>query len=92
MTKAQLKEKYTEWNKEITALDERKKEIWEKLKDLCEEKGDGNRWCCMERLVEELTKNGAVFQTMNLVSEYYNIEGQEEALRKLAIATDNFNI
>ena len=29
---------------------------------------------------------------MNLASEYYKIEGQEEALRKLAVATNNFEI
>ena len=46
----------------------------------------------MEKLIEELTKAGKVYQTMNLVSEYYKIEGQQEALKKLAIATHNFDI
>ena len=43
MTKAALKEKYTEWNIEISRLDERKNEIWHKLQDMCEEHGDGKR-------------------------------------------------
>lgn len=92
MTKAALKEKYTAWNKEISALSDRKTDVWRKLQDMNEEKGSGKRWCCMEKLIEDLTKAGQVFQTMQLVSEYYKIEGQEEALRKLAIATDNFNV
>ena len=55
-------------------------------------RGDGNRWCCMEKLVESLTKAGLVYQVMQKVSEYYKIEGQKEALKNLAIATNNFEI
>lgn len=56
MTKVQLKEKYTEWNKEISALDDRKTKIFHELQELCFEKGDGNRWCSIEKLAEELIK------------------------------------
>ena len=45
-----------------------------------------------EKLVEELAKKGHIYQTMQLVNEYYQICGQEEALRNLAIATNNFEI
>ena len=48
--------------------------------------------CCIEKLVEELTKKGYVYTAMNLISEYYNICGQEEALLNLALATNNFEI
>lgn len=92
MTKQKLKEAYTNWNKEITKLDNRKTEIFRKLQEMCEEKGDGHRWCCMEKLVEELAKKGHIYQAMQLVNEYYQICGQEEALRNLAIATNNFEI
>ena len=92
MTKKELKEKYTEWNKKISALEDRKKEIWSELQDMNEEKGDGHKWCCMEKLIEGLTKAGLVYAAMNIVSEYYKIEGQQEALRNLAIATNNFEI
>lgn len=92
MTKKALKEKYTEWNKEISALEERKSEIWHELQNMNAEKGDGHKWCCMEKLIEGLTKAGMVYQTMNLVSEYYKIEGQQEALKNLAITTNNFEI
>lgn len=87
-----MKEKYTEWNKEISALEDRKNEIWRELQEMNAEKGDGHKWCCMEKLIEGLTKAGMVYKTMNLVSEYYMIEGQQEALRNLAIATRNFEI
>lgn len=92
MTKKQLKEKYTEWNKEIAKLDTRKTNIFRELQELCAEKGDGHRWCCMEKLVEELAKTGNIYRAMGLASEYYKIEGQETAFRNLAIATNNFEI
>lgn len=92
MTKKELKEKYTEWNKEISALEDRKEEIWRELQEMNKEKGDGHKWCCLEKLIEGLTKAGLVYKTMNPVSEYYMIEGQQEALRNLAIATRNFEI
>ena len=72
MTKKQLKEAYTNWNREITKLGERKREIFKEL--------------------QELTKKGYVYTAMNLISEYYNICGQEEALLNLALATNNFEI
>lgn len=92
MTKVQLKEKYTEWNRGISALDDRKTKIFHELQELCFEKGDGNRWCGIERLAEELIKRGQTYKTMQLVSEYYEICGKEEALRDFAIATNNFEI
>lgn len=92
MTKAQLKEKYTEWNKKITALSERKMQIFHELQELCFEKGDGNKWCGIEKLTEELIKRGQTYKTMQLVSEYYEICGKEEALKDFAIATNNFDI
>lgn len=55
-------------------------------------KGDGKRWCSIEKLVEELAKTGNIYKAMDLVSEYYKIEGQNEALRDLAIATNNFEV
>lgn len=39
-----------------------------------------------------MTKKGYVYTAMNLISEYYNICGQEEALLNLALATNNFEI
>lgn len=92
MTKKQLKEAYTEWNKGISKLDDRKTEIFHQLQELCAEKGDGHRWCCIEKLVEELAKTGNVYKAMSLVSEYYEICGKEEVLRDLAMATNNFEI
>lgn len=92
MTKKELKQKYTEWNKEITALDQRQAEVFHELQDLCQAKGDGKRWCCLEKLVEELVKAGETYKAIQLAGEYHNIEGQKEAFRNLAIATNNFDI
>ena len=92
MTKAQLKEKYKEWNQAITALEGREEQIFHELQELCLEKGDGHRWCSIHRLAEELIKKGRTHRTMQLVAEYYEICGRQEALRDLAIATNNFEI
>lgn len=92
MTKTQLKEKYVEWNKTITALGERKAQIFHELLDLCFVNADGNRWCGIEKMTEELIKRGRTYQTMQLVSEYYEICGKEKALMDFAIATNNFEI
>lgn len=92
MTKKQLKEKYTEWNKDITKAGKRKTEIFHELQELCAVKGDGKRWCSIEKLVEELAKTGNIYKAMALVSEYYKIEGKDEALRDFAIATNNFDV
>ena len=91
MTKKELKEKYMEWNKEISALDTRQSEIWKELQEMNARQGR-ERWCSMERLVEDLSKVGLIYQAMQRVSEYYKIEGKKEALRNLAIATNNFEI
>ena len=56
MTKKKLKEAYTNWNKEITKLDSRKTEIFHKLQEMCEEKGDGHRWCCVEKTGGRISK------------------------------------
>lgn len=37
-------------------------------------------------------KEKTSYRAMDLISEYYMIEGQKEAFRKLAIATNNFEI
>ncbi len=91
MTKKQLKEAYTNWNREITKLGERK-EKFQRVAGNVRRERRRNRWCCIEKLVEELTKKGYVYTAMNLISEYYNICGQEEALLNLALATNNFEI
>lgn len=92
MTKTELKEKYTEWNKSITKLTERKNEIFHELEDLCEEKAYVHHWCSINFLVKKLIANGKANITMQLVSEYYEIRGKQEALREFAVATKNFDI
>lgn len=92
MTKKTLQQKYSEWNRGIGAMGERKNEIFHTLQEMCEEKGDGHRWCSLEKLTEVLVKRGYVFQVMPLVEEYYSICGPNEALRDFALATNNFEI
>lgn len=92
MTKSQLRDKYLEWNRGITGMAQRKEDIFHELQDRNEEKGDGRRWCSIDKCAEELIKNGEGVATFMLLREYYMIEGREEALRELATATCNFKI
>lgn len=92
MTKKQLKSKYNEWNQNIGKLSEYKQQIYKELQDLNVEKGDGKRWHSLDLLVEGLSINGLAYHATKLLSEYYTIEGKEEALRELALSTDNFKI
>lgn len=92
MTKKQLKEEYKNWRMHILKLGERKQEILNKLQIMCADKGNGKKLVCIEMMVEELAKKGYVYTAMNLVSEYYEISGQEAALRSLAMATNNLDI
>ena len=45
MTKKALKEKYTEWNKGISALDARQSEIWEELQEMTHGKVKSGKSC-----------------------------------------------
>ncbi|MCD8090182.1 MAG: hypothetical protein LUD81_06090 [Clostridiales bacterium] len=90
MTKAQLKTAYVNWNREIGKLADRQAQIIQELQELCAAH-NGRRSCCLENLIEYLVKEGLTFKALNLAEEYYKIDGQEEALRNLALATDNFD-
>ncbi len=90
MTKSQLKEAYINWNIEIGNLNDRKTDIIHQLQEMCTAHNT-DKSCCLVRLVESLVKEGLTFEALNLAEEYYNIDGQNEALRKLALATNNFD-
>lgn len=92
MTKAQIKEKYIEWNKEITKLADERDNIFKELQKLNVEHGDGTQSCSIDLLVIKLSHSGWAFKALQLYTRYCNIEGQKEALRKLALATDNMRI
>lgn len=93
MTKQQLKEKYQEWNREITALDTRKNEIFTILQQLNIEHGSGKSWCSISENMKDLINSGYdCYKVYSLIAEYSKIEGKIEALHDLAIKTKNFKI
>lgn len=93
MTKQQLKEKYLEWNREITSLDSRKNEIFKTIQQLNVEHGSGKSWCSILENMKDLLNNGYDCYTVySLIAEYSKIEGKTEALHDLAIKTKNFKI
>lgn len=96
MTKLQLKEKYLEWNREITKLDERKDIIFKEMQELNYTDGDGNRWCSMQTNFEGIVKFSkekyTIQKAFELIQERSFIEGQKEALKTLALKTENFKI
>lgn len=93
MTKQTLKDKYTNWNKAITLLSEREMTIFREMQKLNAEYGDGYKWCSMNANMEGLIKKGYdSCKVYELIAEYNNIKGRNEALREFAIATKNFEI
>lgn len=94
MTKLQLKTKYEEWNKNITELENRQKEIFEMLQNLNEKHGNGCKYCSVTENVLSiirLSPENAYF-ALGLKGEYDEISGSMTALRNLATATNNFEI
>jgi hypothetical protein len=92
MTKQQLKEKYIQWNIEISNTRERNTEIFHEMQQIAR---DNNLvvYCSMEMLLGELIQhNIKVDRVLQLYALYYRNEGKQQALHDLAIATDNFKI
>lgn len=93
MTKAQLKEKYLEWNREITKKEDRQNEIFHTLQEINHNIGDGHKWCSMAQNIKGIAGAGqSIEYALQLFAEYNMIEGQKEALKNLATSTANFNI
>lgn len=92
MTKERLREKYLEWNREIGGLGDRKTEIIKELQEMCVAEGDGICWCGLEKLTKAVTDGANNYTALHLYAEYHEICGREEALRDLALATNNFEI
>lgn len=94
MTKGQVKEIYRDWNGEITGASQQDNSL-NTLKDLCEGFGDGNRYCSWEKCLEEIIKGGnrgAILRAFQAYNYHMTIEGAGEALKRLALMTDNMNI
>ena len=94
MTKPQLKNKYEEWNRNITELETRQKEIFLILQNMNEKYGDGCKYCSVsDNMLQiiRLSPENAYF-AIGLKSEYDEITGRMIALKDLALATNNFEI
>lgn len=94
MTKANLKNLYKEWNKEISKLYIEDTTLKE-MQELNAKYGTGHKWCSWEVLLKDLIMTGDVAtkdKAIKLYSEHIMIETRKEELRKVAIATNNFEI
>ena len=94
MTKGQVKEIYRDWAGEIYGAYHENTTL-ENLKDLCEKHGDGRRWCSWEKCLEEIIKGGnrsAILRAFQEYNFYMQIQGANDAVRDLAIKTNNMNI
>lgn len=96
MTKAQLKEKYLEWNREITKKRLRQDEIFKELQRMNKRYGSGTAYCSIADNVREITKNCKsaliIYDAFELYEEYVNIAGQKDALSDFLVLTKNFDI
>ena len=68
--------------------------IFKEFQELNAKYGDGNKWCSIETNMTALIKAGYenTYKLYDMVAKYHNYKGQFEALKKLAISTQNFNI
>lgn len=93
MTKPQLKNKYEEWNRNITELETRQKEIFCILQNMNEKYG-GFKYCSvsdnMLQIIRLSPENSSF--AIRLKGEYDEITGRMKALEDLALATNNFEI
>jgi len=92
MTKAQLQEKYKEWNRNIGTLNNRANDAFDELKDLNAEFGTGERWCDAFMNLKGLIGTEKEFRALTLYNQIQQARGQRDSLHDLAIATNNFEI
>lgn len=91
LTKKELKEIYTQWNVEITALDDTFTNNLNELQSLCK-KHNLPQYCSPMRCVRDLATTDDSFKAFSLYEEICEVEGQKKALRSLACKTYNMNI
>ena len=94
MTKATLKEMYKNWNHEIS-VNHNNDVTLTALKDLNEAFGDGSRWYSWDECLKGIIKGGndsAINRAMDLYRKHIENETRYEELRKVATATNNFEI
>lgn len=91
MTKAKIKEAYQEWNRTRTReyFEERDK-IFEELKELNSEYGDGHKWCNATQNLRGLIGTEKEDRAFRLYNRYHEIEGAHNSFVEFAIAVDNF--
>lgn len=91
ITKKELKDIYTEWNREISSLNDVYSNNLKDLQSLCK-KHNFPQYCSVLRCVQDLASTDDYFIAFSLCSEIYEVEGKKKALRDLAIRTNNMNI
>ena len=93
MTKAQLKEAYKAWNREISQQHfEEKDKIFKELQELNAEYGNGKKYCSASENMKHLIGSSKEWKAIDLYNRYNQIDGAFKALTDLALATQNFKI
>ena len=93
MTKAQLKEAYKEWNRNLSSSHFNKRdEYFKELQELNAEFGDGKKWCSAVQNLKGLIGTEKEWRAFDLYDRLQQEEGAWEAFTNLAIATKNFEI
>ena len=94
MTKQTLRDKYIEWNQNITKKERRQEEIFKTLQNMNVRYGDGVRYTSIETNAIMIIANDTTYayRVLNLINEYNEICGMKTALKDLALATNNFEI
>ncbi len=92
MTKASLKEKYKEWNRNIGILNDKADDTFKKLQDLNAEYGSGERWCSAFMNLKGLIGTEKESIAEHMYNQIQQARGQMDSLIALAKMTNNFEI
>lgn len=58
----------------------------QELQELCQQYGDGNKWCCYEKCLTEIIKGGnekAIDKAMDAFERFFKIQGEMNAIYRL---------
>lgn len=93
MTKAQLRQKYLEWNHDLTESHfDKQDKYFKELQELNAEYGDGHKWCNAAQNLKGLIGTEKEWKAFDLYDRYQQTDGAWEAFTNFALATENFKI
>lgn len=93
MTKVQMKENISKLNRQITK-EHSEDNTLSQLQELCENYGDGHKWCSWTECLKQILRNSAdkqvVDKAIDLYSQHCIIQANYDMLTDVYLLTNNF--